>query len=289
MTDARDHEQHGDAGQQPPAGAPPYGQAPYGQQAPGQSPYEQPASEQAPDGQAPYGQAPDRHAPHGQAPDEQSPYGQPASGQAPSGQAPYGQAPYGQVPYGQAPYDQAPYGQSPYGQPAYGQPEQPWAAQSAGLPPGVSPRLADGRVPLWAPLYDAGLVESVKRYVRKYADFTGRASRSEYWWVALASTVVYLGLGLVGAIAGIPGATVHADGSSDPGPGFFPFTILLALLFFATIVPNLSLGARRLHDVGLSGWLLLLVIVPYLGSLSLFVLSLLGPKAGGAEYDRPRP
>ena len=191
-----------------------------------------------------------------------------AEGQPPQ---PEGQTPDGQQPGGE---------QSPYGQ----QPQQPY-----GQPAVSSPRLADGSVPLWAPLYDAGFVASVKRYVRKYADFTGRASRSEYWWVALASTVVYLGLGLVAVIAGIPGATVNADGSSDPGPGFAPFTVVLALLFFATIVPNLSIGARRLHDVGLSGWLLLLLVVPYLGSLAIFVLSLLGPKPGGAVYDRPRP
>ena len=255
MTDARDHEQGGAEGQPPqPEAQTPYGQQPGGEQSPyGQQPPQ-------PHGQQPYGQQP------------QQPYGQQ--------QQPQPQPPYGQQPYGQQPYSQQPYGQQAYSQ----RPQQPY-----GQPAVSSPRLADGSVPLWAPLYDAGFVASVKRYVRKYADFTGRASRSEYWWVALASTVVYLGLGLIGVIAGIPGATVNADGSSDPGPGFAPFTVVLALLFFATIVPNLSIGARRLHDVGLSGWLLLLVVVPYLGSLAIFVLSLLGPKPGGAVYDRPRP
>jgi uncharacterized membrane protein YhaH (DUF805 family) len=197
--------------------------------------------------------------------------------QQPYGQPQYGQQPYGQPPYGQQPYGQPPYGQQPYGQPPYGQ------------QPAVSPRLADGSVPRWAPLYDAGLVSSVKRFFLKYADFSGRASRSEYWWVALATAVVYLGLGLLGTIAGIPGMTVHADGSSDPGPGFVPFAVILALFFFGTIVPNLSLGVRRLHDVDLSGWLILLALFPYLGGLAIFILSLLGPKPGGARYDRPRP
>ena len=204
-----------------------------------------------------------------------------AEGRQPQGGQPStdGQQPYGQPQYGQQP----PYGQSPYGQqPPYGQ--APYDQQ-----PAASPRLADGSVPLWAPLYDAGLVQSVKRFFLKYADFSGRASRSEYWWVALATAVVYLGLGLLGTLAGIPGMTVHADGSSDPGPGLVPFAVILALFFFGTIVPNLSLGVRRLHDVDLSGWLLLVTLFPYLGSLAIFILSLLGPKPGGARYDRPRP
>jgi uncharacterized membrane protein YhaH (DUF805 family) len=206
---------------------------------------------------------------------------QPQGGQSsPDGQQPYGQPQYGQQqqPYGQPQYgQQQPYGeQPPYGQPPYGQ------------QPAASPRLAGGSVPLWAPLYDAGLVQSVKRFFLKYADFSGRASRSEYWWLALATAVVYLGLGLLGTIAGIPGMTVNADGSSDPGPGFVPFAVILALVFFGTIVPNLSLGVRRLHDVDLSGWLILLALFPYLGGLVIFILSLLGPKPGGARYDRPR-
>jgi hypothetical protein len=118
----------------------------------------------------------------------QPPYGQP--------QQPYGQPPYGQPLYGQQ--SQQPYGQQqpPYGQQPYSQ--QP---QSFGAPPGVSPRLADGSVPLWAPLYNAGPVVAVKRFFTKYADFSGRASRSEYWWVVLATSVDYIVLSIVSATA----------------------------------------------------------------------------------------
>jgi uncharacterized membrane protein YhaH (DUF805 family) len=220
------------------------------------------------------GQQPPLHGPP-------QPYGEqpqpPAYGQR---QQPYGQQPYGQQPYGQQPYGQQPYGQQqPYGR-------QP---QSFGPPPGVSPRLADGSVPLWAPLYGAGPVVSVKRFFRKYADFTGRASRSEYWWVALATAVVWFALGLLSLLAALPGMEVHADGSSDPGPGFYPFALVFTVLFFGTIVPYLSIGVRRLHDVDLSGWLLLINLVPYLGAIALTVLAILGPKPGGARFDRPRP
>jgi uncharacterized membrane protein YhaH (DUF805 family) len=287
MTDARDDDQRR-AEEQPPQ-APPAPPAVYGQpQQYGQPPYGQQPQQY---GQPPYGQQPQQYGQpqqHGQPPYGQQPqqYGQPQQ----HGQPPYGQQPqqYGQPPYGQQPqqYGQPPYGQQSqqHGQPPYGQPQQPWSQG-----PGVSPRLADGSVPLWAPLYGAGLVESVKRFFRKYADFTGRASRSEYWWVALATAVVWLVLGVLSGLAGIPGMTVAADGTSDPGPGFYPFALLFAVLFFGTIVPNLSIGVRRLHDVDLSGWLLLLNLVPYLGGLAVFILSLLGAKPGGARFDRPRP
>jgi uncharacterized membrane protein YhaH (DUF805 family) len=255
MSDARDDEQGRAEGQQPPPDGPPQ---PHGE--PQQPPaYGQP---QRPYGQPTYGQQPG--------------YGQP---EQPDGQPPYGQQSYAQQPYGQQTYAQQPYAQQPYGQQ-----QQPF-----GVPPGVSPRLADGSVPLWAPLYGAGPVDSVKRFFRKYADFSGRASRSEYWWVVLATVVVWLGLGLLSFLAGLPGMEVHADGSSDPGPGFYPFALVFAALFFGTIVPYLSIGVRRLHDVDLSGWLLLINLFPYLGGMALTVLAILGPKPGGARFDRPRP
>jgi len=169
-----------------------------------------------------------------------------------------------------------PYGQQQYGQPPYGQPPQ-------GPPFG-----AGGAVPLWAPLYGAGPGDAVKRFFVKYADFTGRASRSEYWWVVLANSVLYLVLGIGGFVAGIPGSTTDYDGTMNPGPGFLPVGFVFAILLFGTIVPFLSLGARRLHDVDLSGWLQLINLVPYLGGFVLFILSLLGPKPAGARFDRPR-
>ncbi|MGY3261602.1 DUF805 domain-containing protein [Frigoribacterium sp. 2355] len=213
---------------------------------------------------------------------QQPPYGQPSYGQPTP--PPYGQQP--PPPYGQQPpYGQPtppPYGQQPeYGQPSYAQP-------SYGQSPQGSPSGPGGAVPLWAPLYGAGPVVAVKRFFLKYADFTGRASRSEYWWVVLANTVLYFVLGIVGFLAGLPGSTTDYDGTLEPGPGFIPFGFVFAILLFGTIVPFLSLGARRLHDIDLSGWLLLINLVPYLGGFVIFILSLLGPKPGGARFDRPR-
>ena len=195
----------------------------------------------------------------------------PAYGAVPSAPPQPGQA----SPYGSAP----PYGSaSPYG--AQGTVAQPLYATPVPLGP-------DGSVPLWAPHYDAGPVVAVKRFFQKYATFSGRASRAEYWWAVLANSVLWAVLGVGSLLAGTAGSTTYPDGTSDPGPGFYPFVAIFTVLLLGTIVPWLALGVRRLHDVDLSGLLILLNFVPYLGGLVVFILSLLGPKPGGARFDRP--
>ena len=88
-------------------------------------------------------------------------------------------------------------------------------------------------------------VSSVKRNLttRAYADFSGRASRSEYWWF-------YLFTVLATAAAGALGGTVGN---------------LASIAFF---LPSLALLVRRLHDVGRSGWWFLIVFT----GIGLFVL-----------------
>ena len=87
--------------------------------------------------------------------------------------------------------------------------------------------------------------------VEKYADFTGRAPRAEYWWYTLAIVVLALVLTIIESIAGLKGMVFGMYGP------------LTALLWLATIVPGIAVGVRRLHDTNRSGWWLLL-FVPYL-------------------------
>ena len=99
------------------------------------------------------------------------------------------------------------------------------------------------------------LVESAKRNLTTgtYAQFSGRASRSEYWWFALASLLVII------VAAFIDGAT-----------GGFAVT-LLAYLFI--IIPGLAVSVRRLHDTNRSGGYLLLNFIPLVGTILLFIWS----------------
>ena len=82
------------------------------------------------------------------------------------------------------------------------------------------------------------IVDAVKTCLTKYADFNGRATRTEYWWFFLA---VLLG----SAAASLIGFRVYA------------------LFSVATMLPMIAVGARRLHDANCSGWWQLLTLVPF--------------------------
>jgi uncharacterized membrane protein YhaH (DUF805 family) len=82
--------------------------------------------------------------------------------------------------------------------------------------------------------------ESIQTCFSKYADFTGRASRSEYWWWFL---FVFL-------------ATMAASVVNDKISALFSIVVLL---------PGLAVGTRRLHDIDKSGWFQLLFIIPVIG------------------------
>jgi uncharacterized membrane protein YhaH (DUF805 family) len=93
-------------------------------------------------------------------------------------------------------------------------------------------------------------VEWAKRPIEKYAEFSGRASRPEYWWFVLALVVAYLVISTVENILGLD----HMAG---------PYGILSLLLMLGTLVPSLAVGVRRLHDTNRSGWWMLIAVVPY--------------------------
>lgn len=79
---------------------------------------------------------------------------------------------------------------------------------------------------------------------RKYVDFSGRASRSEFWWFALFQIVVL-----------VVASMIHEA--------------VYGIAALALLLPALAVGARRLHDVGRSGWWLVLYFVPFVGFLVL--------------------
>jgi uncharacterized membrane protein YhaH (DUF805 family) len=94
-------------------------------------------------------------------------------------------------------------------------------------------------------------VEWAKRPLQKYAEFSGRAPRAEYWWYTLALIIVFVVANVLEDLVGVGDMVMGLYG---------PLTLLLAL---ATIVPGLAVTARRLHDTNRSGWWMLIAIVPY--------------------------
>ncbi len=113
--------------------------------------------------------------------------------------------------------------------------------------------------------------------LRKYAVFTGRAGRGEFWWF----TLVYFILIAVAAFVDV------VIGTLDVVLGFGLFS---GSLFIATLLPMLGVHIRRLHDTGRSGWWVLLGLVPVVGSFALFILVLFASQPGTNEYGpHPRP
>ncbi|HEY8702131.1 MAG TPA: DUF805 domain-containing protein [Arthrobacter sp.] len=142
-----------------------------------------------------------------------------------------------------------------------------------------------GEPPLWAPYYGAPFPAAVRRFFKKYAAFSGRASRSEYWWWALASVGLSIILNIIVGAGGA--ATSGVTSSSAPGPGAMLGSVLLIIWGLATIVPSLALSVRRLHDGNFSGWLLLIGLVPFLGAIALLVFMVLPSNPAGQRFDQP--
>jgi uncharacterized membrane protein YhaH (DUF805 family) len=152
----------------------------------------------------------------------------------------------------------------------------------------TAPAASGAETPLWAPLYGASFGQAIQRFFKKYADFTGRASRSEYWWWMLASVIVAVVLEILSLALGGAGATVNDDGTSTPGPLFWLPIVLIAIWYLGTIVPHLALIWRRLHDANLAGPFFFLGLIPVVGGIIVLVLTLLPSKPEGARFDRPR-
>ena len=96
-----------------------------------------------------------------------------------------------------------------------------------------------------------------------YFNFRGRATRAEYWY--------FLFFKICAVILTVAAADYFYEPVNDPhnvDRWFFTIAIVIVLL----IIPHMSVGVRRLHDAGLSGWWLLIAIVPILGALVLIVL-----------------
>lgn len=136
----------------------------------------------------------------------------------------------------------------------------------AGQPPGYG----WGRD--WSPAAPSGLSFSgaVSRCLRNYANFRGRASRSEYWWFVL----FYIAVGVVTVLV-----AEQFKGS--------PLYALPGVAWLAFVVPVLASTVRRLHDTGRGGAWMLIQFVPLVGPLLLFVWTVQGSSPQPNRYGPP--
>ena len=109
-----------------------------------------------------------------------------------------------------------------------------------------------------------GFTDAVKNCVRNnYLGFSGRASRSEYWWFMLFLQIVPI-VGYVLVFAYISVA-LGEEGATMSFETLMNLLSLPSLVTLAFLRPALSVSVRRLHDTGKSGWMLLITLIPCIG------------------------
>jgi uncharacterized membrane protein YhaH (DUF805 family) len=113
---------------------------------------------------------------------------------------------------------------------------------------------------------------------QKYAQFTGRSRRKEYWMFALINTIICI------VLYGVGLALMFTQGRSL---GFAAMG-LYVIYALAILIPGLAVSVRRLHDTNKSGWWLLIALVPLVGGIILLVLMAIEGDPGNNLYG-PNP
>src|SRR3954468_7338693 len=111
--------------------------------------------------------------------------------------------------------------------------------------------------------------------LKKYAVFSGRARRKEYWMFFLFNLIITFVLILIDSLMG----TI----SPQSGLG-----LLSGLYSLAVLIPSIAVTIRRLHDTGRSGWWILISLVPVLGGIVLLIFMVLDSEPGANQYG-PNP
>ena len=112
------------------------------------------------------------------------------------------------------------------------------------------------------------LGESLTSVFNKYATFTGRARRSEYWWFTGCYFVIQVifNFASLGMLAG----TMSGDISYND-PSYSIFQTMSVIVGLGLFLPSLAVTVRRLHDIGKSGWNILWVAIPIVGVIVVLV------------------
>lgn len=107
--------------------------------------------------------------------------------------------------------------------------------------------------------------------IRKYAEFSGRARRKEYWFFTLFNLLAMLLLSFIDGMIGLY--------SIEAGVG-----LLSGIYALGILIPSLAVTVRRLHDTSRSGWWLLIALIPLIGAVVLLVFTVLDSQSGSNQY-----
>jgi len=106
--------------------------------------------------------------------------------------------------------------------------------------------------------------------LKKYAVFSGRARRMEYWMFVLINFIIALVLGVIEGLLGIT------------------YSVLSTLYSLAVLIPSLAVAVRRLHDTNRSGWWILINLIPVIGWIIFIVFAAQDSQPGTNQYG-PNP
>lgn len=109
-----------------------------------------------------------------------------------------------------------------------------------------------------------------KAFLENYANFEGRARRSEYWYFVLFNFIITISAYIVSIILIFFGG--------------FLLWFFIPIFSLALIIPNLAVQVRRLHDTGKSGWSILFALIPLAGPIILLVFYCTEGDRGPNEY-----
>ncbi|MFG1201986.1 DUF805 domain-containing protein [Xanthobacter aminoxidans] len=113
--------------------------------------------------------------------------------------------------------------------------------------------------------------QAVRSCLSQYAGFEGRAPRSEFWWFTLFYILVDVAVIAVGGML-LTGSITSVQGNVDRSVSWYVMTApnwLMIIAHLALFLPTLAVTVRRLHDVGRTGWWILISFVPFFGILLL--------------------
>lgn len=109
--------------------------------------------------------------------------------------------------------------------------------------------------------------------MKRWSDFDGRATRSQYWCFVLFEWLIIIAFVFIGVI--IKG--------NDEEPNL-ALILLISVPYLIMLVPSIAIQTRRLHDSNKSGWMQLLLLIPYIGALIILVINLLPSDKGSNRY-----
>lgn len=126
------------------------------------------------------------------------------------------------------------------------------------------------------------------KILKNYTNFSGRAGRTEFWMFALFNCLFLLLASILDKVLGTNFDTIfgiHLTMETQPiSLQIFPHGYTCLLYSLVVLIPSLSVTVRRLHDVGKSGWMLLIGLIPILGAIYLFVLMVTDSNLAPNQY-----